>query len=341
MELVPPRVEKILYKLEHKHCKNCNKSFIARAPGVLPKSLYGNHLLAYVATEHYLHGVPLGQLERKLGIGYGSLVQALHKLARMLKQVPEDLIQRYRQAPVKHADETGWRHNGQNGYVWLFTTPELSIFRLRKSRSARVVKEVLGDETLPGVLVVDRYPAYNHVRCGIQYCYAHLLRNLQDLEKEFPENQEVKKFVSAVAPLLAEAMSLRNQSIDDEAFYRRAHQIKTELIALMHAEARHAAVQSFQNIFREHPQRLYHWAEDRTVPAENNLAERELRPLVIARKISFGSHSDAGAQTREVLMTVLFSLKKKNPSDPFTSLKTFLDRYSQEHNRSPTEILFK
>jgi len=46
------------------------------------------------------------------------------------------------------------------------------------------------------------------------------------------------------------------------------------------------------------------------VPADNNRAERELRPLVIARKVSFGSQSDAGAQTREILMTVLHTLKK-------------------------------
>ena len=38
-------------------------------------------------------------------------------------------------------------------------------------------------------------------------------------------------------------------------------------------------------------------------PPDNNRPERELRPLVIARKISFGSQSAAGACTREVLMT--------------------------------------
>ncbi|MCE5300818.1 MAG: transposase [Spirochaetia bacterium] len=55
------------------------------------------------------------------------------------------------------------------------------------------------------------------------------------------------------------------------------------------------------------------------MPADNNPAERELRPLVIARKLSFGSQSDAGAGTREILMTVLRTLKKQsdNPAAVF------------------------
>ncbi len=71
--------------------------------------------------------------------------------------VPEDLIKLYKKASVKHADETSWHNDGQNNYAWLFTTPELSIFRFRKTRSAQVVKEVFGEKALPGVLVVDRY----------------------------------------------------------------------------------------------------------------------------------------------------------------------------------------
>ncbi|MFA7159148.1 MAG: transposase [Kiritimatiellia bacterium] len=58
--------------------------------------------------------------------------------------------------------------------------------------------------------------------------------------------------------------------------------------------------------------RLFHRVEDPLIPAENNFAERELRPLVIARKISFGSQSDAGARTREIMMTILHTLEKRS-----------------------------
>lgn len=340
MDMAPVKVLKILYKLERKRCPDCKKVFTASVPEVLPKCLYGNNLLAYVATEHYIHGVPLGQLERKLDVGYGVLIKALHKLAFLLKEVPDNLVQDYCKALVKHADETGWRNDGQNGYAWLFATPLISIFRFRKTRSAKVVKEVLGDKPLRGTLVVDRYAAYNKAPCQIQYCYAHLLRDIEKLGKEFPDNKEIETFVKKTAPLMAEAMHLRSLSIDKKTFFTRAANTKAQLIKYMQQEANHPGIQKIQDIFRENNHRLYHWADNRSIPAENNLAERELRPLVIARKISFGSHSDAGAKTREILMSTLLSLKKSK-GNVVGELKTFLDKWPQNANKNPYHILFK
>ncbi len=69
--------------------------------------------------------------------------------------------------------------------MWLFATPDLSIFQFGKSRSSKVPQAVFGKDPLPGKLVVDRSAGYNKVPCEIQYCYAHLLREVQNLEKEF------------------------------------------------------------------------------------------------------------------------------------------------------------
>jgi transposase len=341
IDIDPIYLKKILYHLEIKTCPECEKKYTAQAPEVLPKCLLGNNLLTYIAVEHYLNGIPLGHLERKLDIGYGTMVMALHRVAKIMEEIPEQLVERYRTAPVKHADETGWRNDGQNGYGWLFTTSEVSIFRFRPTRSAKIVKDVLGNVPLPGVLVVDRYNGYNQAPCKIQYCYAHLLRNVQDLEKEFPDNEEIKTFIEATAPLLAEAMHLRSLPITKKAFYQRAANTKSEIIKTMNAKAHHPGVQKIQNIFRENHDRLYHWADDRNVPADNNFAERELRPVVISRKLSFGSHSEKGAKTREICMSVLLSLKKKEKDKVSINFKHFLDQVASGTMKSPYEILFK
>ena len=167
LEAQPVRVERIVYRLARKRCPRCDKTIQPPAPGVLPKCQYGNGLLTYLATQHYLYGTTLGQLEKQTGIGVGSLVDALHQLARRLGAVGEPLLAEYRRAAVKHADETGWRNDGANGYAWLFATPDVSLFRFRSTRSASVVREVFGAQRLPGVLVVDRYAAYNAARCPI------------------------------------------------------------------------------------------------------------------------------------------------------------------------------
>lgn len=335
------KVEKVIYELERKKCNGCKKIIQAKAPGVLPKNLYSNNFLAHIATEHYLNGIPLGHLERQTGIGYGALINAMHRLGDILKDVPEKLIEYYRNAKVKHADETGWRRDGNNGYGWLFATPNTCVYRFRDSRSGKIAQAVFGDKELPGVLVVDRYAGYNKAPCDIQYCYAHILRHIQDLEKEFPDNEEIKIFVEKSAPLLAEAMNLRSLPIDDKEFYKRAVSTKEEIIKTMNSEANHAGIQNIQNIFREKHDRLYHWADDRDVPADNNFAERELRGLVVARKISFGSHSDAGVLTREILMSVLKTLKLRTKTNTRIAFKEFLDKLAENPKLDIYQTLFQ
>ena len=264
----------------------------------------------------------------------------MHHLAKLFKSVSDQLILDYRQAPVRHADETGWRNDGRNGYAWIFVTTNLTIFRLRLTRAASVAKEVFGAEPLPGHLIVDRYRVYQTLRCLLQYCYAHLLRAVKDLNKEFPEQPEVQNFVTAVAPLLAQAIQLRNLPLTDAMFYPRADLLKLEIQQVMHQQARHAGIQKIQNIFRDNAHRLYHWAADRAIPADNNFAERELRKLVIARKISFGSQSDTGAKTREILMTTLLTLRKRKAGDVMTNFKAALDELARDPSQEPYQILF-
>ena len=79
--------------------------------------------------------------------------------------------------------------------------------------------------------------------------------------------------------------------------------------------------------------------KDRAVPPENNRAERELRPTVIARKVSFGSQSEAGAQTREILMSLLHTLKKRE-QDAEQYFKSVLDRLAADIKQNPVALLF-
>ena len=266
-------------------------------------------------------------------------MEIFHRIARTFKHAPKYLLDEYSRSPVKHADEIGWRTEGQTGYAWLFATENLSVFRFLKTRSGSVAKETFGEKKLPGVFVVDRYRGYNRTKCKIQYCYAHLLREVTDCEKQFPDSQEVKAFVSASAPLLSLAMGLRNQPISDQRFQRKAADVKAEIKDVMESDAKHLAIRRIQDIFRDNEGRLYHWEEDRRVPADNNLAERDLRPTVIARKVSFGSQSDAGAKTRGTLMSIVTTLKKRG-LDATKHLKFVLDQLSKDPKTDPIPLLF-
>jgi hypothetical protein len=267
-------------------------------------------------------------------------VKLFRRCADLFEPLLDRLIEEYRKAPVKHADETGWRTDGKNGYVWLFATPELSIFRFGQSRSSKVPQAVFGKDPLPGTLVVDRYAVYNKMPCRLQYCYAHLLRAIQDMEKEFPGEAEIASFVAVAAPQLALAMGLRGQPISDDVFYRRAAALREEIKATMAQPARHKAIHHIQDIFRGNEGRLFHWADNRAVPADNNLAERDLRPSVIARKVSFGSITDAGAKTRSTLTTAAATINKRGGDDVGGRIKEALDLLARNPKADPFEVLF-
>jgi transposase len=335
----PVTAERVAFLVNKKWCRRCRKTFRGEVPGVLPRSLYSNQLMATATTMHYLHGIPLGRVCEQLGVGDGSLVDIFHRMGRLFSGVVPRLTEAYRQAPVKHADETGWRTDGKNGYAWLFATSTISIFLFKKTRSSSVPRAVFGTERLPGTLVVDRYNGYNRMPCDIQYCYSHLLREVQDLEKEFPDQAEITAFVSTVAPLVALAMGLRGQSISDVQFLEKASELRAQIKAAMEAPAQHLGIVRIQDIFTEHEGRLYHWSENREVPADNNLAERDLRPTVIARKVSFGSQSDAGAHTRSILMTVVHTLRKRG-EDVAARLTYALDELAKDMSKDPFSLLF-
>lgn len=321
-------------------CPKCSKTHRRRLPDVLPRSSLSNQLVAQVATWNYLDGLTMGHIARQFGLSEGTLFGRMHALADICLPAVEMLLEQYRMATVKHADETGWREDGTNGYAWGFFTEETSIFRFRGTRSGDVAMEVLGrgrcDEQ---TLLVDRYGGYNRFEGNIQYGYAHLKRDTEKILLTNPDEPECKAFVEAFVPLLAKAMRLRKEPLAEEAFLAAASETEQSIRALATRPARHPAVQHVQNIFREKEHRLYHWARDRAIPAENNRAERELRPLGIARKISFGSQSKKGLRTRETLMSVLHTLAKRN-NDACACFKAMLDALAENPRLDVATHLF-
>jgi transposase len=318
---------------------------MSQAPLTLPRFKYGNSLITNAVIAHYVEGIPVHQIARTLGVGVstGGLLRQFHYLAQKWEPVMAQLIKTYQESDVRHADETGWRTDGKNGYAWLFCTETLSIFQFGKTRASSVPLSILGEKQLSGVLVVDRYGGYNKMPCPLQYCYAHLLRDLQSLEKKFPKSKEIKIFIAHLAPLFAEAMGLRRTLPDDVAYTKRAKEIQEEMISLCKKQAKAIAIQTFQRIILDNEHRLFHWVSNRNIPPDNNRAERELRPTVIARKNSFGSQSQKGADTRSVLMSVLHTAAKR--IDDATTMRRWflsaLDALARDPATDLSEFLTK
>lgn len=145
--------------------------------------------------------------------------------------------------------------------------------------------------------------------------------------------------VRTVAPPLALAMGRRAQPSADAACSRPAVARTAQMMASMDAPARHLGIRRRQEICRAKAERLSHGADDRRGPAEHNVAERDLRPTVSARNVSFGSQSDAGAHTRGLLRSVL-QTRKQRGDDVVAHLKGVLDRLADDLHQDPWPRLF-
>ena len=138
---------------------------------------------------------------------------------------------------------------------------------------------------------------------------------------------------------LTDAMQLRNRQLSESEYLREAAAIKNKILALSERQAVHPAIRKWQDFYVEKADRLYQWCESAEIPAENNYAEREIRKVVIARKMSFGSQSQAGAKTREIWTSILQSLKKRE-ENPRDKIITALNRLSQNKDLDIAGELF-
>ena len=338
-ELEVEKLRKVYYSIERKVCPKCRQILSAKVENVMPRMSMSNELIVEVAGQHYILGRTLGQISERFGVNYATLSEALKRVGKMIEPSFERLKSDYRKAEIRHADETSWRTDGSGGYSWYFGSKDVSLYLFRSTRSASVVREVIGTQQLNGVLVVDRYGGYNRVPCKIQYCYAHLLRAIKDLETEFEANLEVKNYTREMKICLTDAMQLRNRGLQEAEYRAEAENIKAKIFQLSGRQAEHPAIRKWQDFFVEKAERLYGWCENAEIPAENNYAEREIRKVVIARKMSFGSQSQAGAKTREIWTSILQTLKKRE-ENPRDKLITALNQLSQNENLDITTELF-
>lgn len=341
IESVPVVSRKVVYRLQRSVCPKCSRQYRAKAPA-LKKSLYGNSLISQAAIMHYEHGVPMGRVLSLLGenVTMAGLIGSFHRLGDIASLAKPALIEEYRKSPVRHADETGWRNDGRSGYGWLFCSERTSIFEFRNTRASSVPREIFGEKQLKGVLVVDRYSAYNKMPVNLQYCYAHLLREVGKIAQEFHDDNNVTGFCERFGLCLTQAMKLRSQLISDQEYYLQAKALKKEIKDLVAEQHKHLAIQNIQTLFHRKRHRLYHWVKHRNVPPENNRAERELRPTVIARKVSFGSQSEAGAKTRGNIMSLIYTARKRLKGKPTQIwLKEALDQMARTPSKNIYSLL--
>lgn len=279
--------------------------------------------------------LPFGVIQRYLKGRYGlhlsvgELVALVRGVAVRGQREYAKLEQEIRTSSVVHGDETGWRENGRNGYLWSFSTPKVRYLLYRASRAGAVVEEVLGEE-FGGVLVSDFYGAYNVYLGPHQRCWVHLLRAMHELKERYPGEIAVAAWAQGVREVYDRAQEYPGPDPRQLGVVRKAQRVKQqrkyeqELWALCQPHVKTAAPMNVlcQRVERFLPE-LFTFVAEPQVPADNNAAERSLRPPVVSRKVSGGTRSEQGSETKSVLAS-LFGTWRLQGRDPYQAVRRLL-----------------
>jgi transposase len=349
IELPPPApVEVTEHQLFKSWCARCGKwhyACVDLSGQVVGRGRMGVGIASLVAYLRTSLRLPVRQITEYLytvhglTISSGEIVELLHRVAQAepIKIAVHSIKARVRASSIVHGDETSWRQEGQNGYVWCFCTPQGErYYEYDRSRGGAVVKRILGTE-FKGTLVTDFYAAYNDLPCEHQRCWVHLLRDLHELKEAHLSNEEVVAWIGQVRKLYDTAkLLLQGHGLSPpgelteqqrEVLYIESVQQAREL-GLRYAGAKE---------HKEHPchtlskrlllyiDELFQFVLTPGLSADNNLAERSVRPVVVMRKVSGGSQSGKGSQTR-MMLTSLFSTWRAKGLNPFFQCLTLLSQ---------------
>ena len=328
----PPPVEVIEHQLYRGWCSYCHawrEASVDLSGQVLGQGRLGVGIASLVAHLRLVVRAPIRVIQawmssvQGLRLSVGEITDLLRRVAAQGQGTRKEVRERIRASPVVQADETSWREDGKNGYVWFAGTPAGErYFEYHHSRAGEVINTLLGED-FSGVLGSDFYAGYNDTPGGRhQRCWAHLLRDLHDLKGAHPHALETIIWAKAVKEVYLLAKAWLAEGVQRRRAYR-------ELVLLIRAlgeqfaEVKGHPCQTLAKRLLRHQDELFVFVLVPGVSADNNLAERSLRPLVISRKISGGTRSPQGSQTRMVL-TSLFQTWAAQGRNPLVECRRLL-----------------
>ena len=263
--------------------------------------------LAITLTLLRAHGMTLRRLSDFCTDTLGILLTApgvlgiINRVCDRLPPVRTEVALALRQQTVLGADETGWHIERKNGYIWCFCNDALAYFHPDRHRAGDVAREVLG-ENYPGIVTCDFYGAYNWLHT--QRCWVHLMGDISEERAILPGSRQLEDFENAVLAAYAEGKRVQlipTGAEHDGARERFWLQVR-RLVSMPVPEGKATTLAARIDKYFD---ALVAFVDNPEVPPHNNRTERQLRPLVVNRKNSFGSDTTAGARRLCDLHTVI------------------------------------
>jgi transposase len=319
IEVPLPTPEVTEYQLHRLSCGWCGRTTCGTLPPGVPTTCYGPRLASIVALCSGAYRLSKRMVAsfctEVLGVSLalGEMCEVEQTVAQALDP-PVQAARSYVQTQDANVDETTWWEQRRRSWLWVAVTQWVSVFYLRASRGAKVLREVLGEE-YGGVLTSDRAKAYNGQPLPRhQLCWAHLQRDFQAMIDRGGVGEAVgRQLLEYTEVLFGWWYWVRDGTWARSTFERYVRFLRGLFQEELEAGARCACPKTAatcRELLAVEPA-LWTFVRREGLEPTNNAAERALRHAVQWRKISYGTESARGSHFVENILTVVATCRQQ------------------------------
>jgi transposase len=302
------------------NCVVCGARNRAEWPKEMPSGSFGERLQGLIGYLGGRFGVSQRDMAEMLetvfqvDISLGSIPAQEQRVSQALKQPVEEAQKHVQTQKAVNLDETGWHEFTKNVWLWVCSTPSVTVFRIFQGRGGSGAEELLGSN-YAGTVGSDRYSAYNWLDpLHRQVCWAHLKRDFQAWVERGGESAVIGRMLLACFKrFFGFWHRVRDGTLSRVDFQVLMRPIRAEVVDLLeigtfldHRETRRTC----QNILKVQ-QALWTFVDREGVEPTNNAAERALRRGVIWRRRSYGTQSANGSLFVERILTAVMTLRQQ------------------------------
>jgi len=335
--VIKPELVKLIIESERQWCSKCKKEVLVKDPQTLPFTEYGLNtfmmimILRFKGHLSFLNISSVFSITLGLFLSKSDISNILTSASSFLGSEYEELVKEVRKGEVIYADETGWLVHGEKAWMWIMANEKETVYLAAESRGKGIAEELYGNSQ--AFCMTDGLYSYSNTipKDKHLYCWAHILR--------FAYEETVKLEATK------DAVFLRDQLVRIYHLKKKHPQyskdklervLRYELEKLLSLKSNQEAFNKIQNRVREQKEGLI-LSLVKTSSGTNNLAERELRPMVLNRKVSFGSDTYTGMKTSAILGSVIQTMSRDKEEDLLTELELSLQigihqKYPQYHH---------
>lgn len=308
IEDIPPVCRVVTRKLYLRgQCDECGRT--VRHPDAVhgPPTEIGSNLAVH-ATLMKQAGMTFGTISsfatHTLGVPLteSGALGLVNRVTDALTGTYNDIAEQLPEQAALNGDETGWKVLGQNCYIWCFCNRHLVYYHPDYRRSSEVIEQILGKD-FAGVVMCDFYGAYNCVD-KTQRCLVHLLRDIGKEREVLSDSKLLERFDQAVRDFINEGLRVKAMphGIPKDEEIKK---LEKKLDKITRMQVTKGTGETLVKRIARYRDELIRFVTHPGVEFHNNRAERQLRPMVISRKISFGNNTDRGALRHCILNSVV------------------------------------